>query len=42
MAEEFDRKVMPDLLHKFMRPNELFGRPDPDVLVRIAAHHQFR
>jgi LmbE family N-acetylglucosaminyl deacetylase len=41
-AYETQLAVMPDLLHKFMRPNELFGRPDPDVLVRIAARHQFR
>ncbi len=31
--------IMPDLLRKFLRPNELLGRVAPDVLVRIAAHH---
>lgn len=34
--------VMPGLLQKFVRPNEVLGRPDPDVLVRIAAYHQSR
>ena len=31
--------VMPDLLKRFLRPNELFGRVDPSVLARIAASH---
>src|SRR5262249_24521686 len=31
--------VMPDLLRRFLRPNELFGRVDPSVLARIAASH---
>ena len=30
---------MPDLLGRFLRPNELFGRVDPSVLARIAASH---
>jgi N-acetyl-1-D-myo-inositol-2-amino-2-deoxy-alpha-D-glucopyranoside deacetylase len=30
---------MPDLLGRFLHPNELFGRVDPSVLARIAASH---
>jgi LmbE family N-acetylglucosaminyl deacetylase len=31
--------VMPGLLRRFLRPNELLGRVDSDVLVGIAARH---
>jgi LmbE family N-acetylglucosaminyl deacetylase len=30
---------MSDLLERFLRPNELFGRVDPALLARIAARH---
>jgi len=30
---------MPDLLARFLRPNELFGRVDPGVIARIASRH---
>jgi hypothetical protein len=30
---------MPDLLERFLRPNELFGRVDPGVIARIASRH---
>jgi LmbE family N-acetylglucosaminyl deacetylase len=31
--------MMPDLLERFLRPNELFGRVDPGVIARIASRH---
>src|SRR5262249_13705610 len=31
--------VLPALLARFLRPNELFGRVDPGVIARIAARH---
>jgi len=31
--------IMPDLLRRFLRPNELFGRVDNSVLAHIAASH---
>ncbi len=31
--------VMPGLLERFLRPNELFGRVDPGLITRIASRH---
>jgi len=31
--------IMPDLLTRFLRPNELFGEVEPAVLARIASRH---
>ncbi len=31
--------IMPDLLARFLRPNELFGRVEPGVIARIASRH---
>ena len=31
--------IMPDLLNRFLRPNELFGQVQPSVLARIASRH---
>ena len=31
--------IMPDLLMRFLRPNELFGQVEPSVLARIASRH---
>ena len=30
---------MPDLLRRFLRPNELFGRIESAMVARIAAEH---